>query len=795
MDYRLKDENMFKNYLKIAFRNLLRYKAFSFINIFGLALGMTCSILIMLWVKDELSYNKFHANLDNLYRVMREQHYPGSEDLITESAQGPLADALKKVFPEITHTTTISWNTEVLFAYGDKTVKENGLYVSPDFLQMFSFPLIKGDAKSALSEPNSVIITEGTAQKYFGSTDVLGKVYRINNESSYKVTGVMPDVPQNSSLWFDFLMPVDDYKNQPGNEWLKEWNNSGIRTMVMLRPDADKDVVDAKIEKFLKKFNPDANGDLFLQPMADVYLHPYFKPGRVAGGRIQYVRLFSVVAMFVLLIACINFMNLSTARSAKRAKEVGVRKVIGAVRSVLVGQFIGESVLISGLAILIAIALTQLFLPSFNELTGKFIKLQFSDPVFLASLALIALVTGILAGSYPALFLSSFKPVSVLKGTLKFSNKVALFRKGLVVFQFVLSAILIIATVVVYRQVDFMRSKDTGLNRENVAYITLEGNLVKRAELFKNELVQAPGIKAVGASHQNPIMIGNNGGGVEWKGKDPNTDILFSFLQTDYGFLNIMDINLKEGRFFSKEYGADSVKVVVNEEAVRLMGLKEPIGEKLRIWDTDVNIIGVVKDFNVKGLQAPMQPLIMFLGLESANYVMVRTEPGQTEQAIASLEKLVKKYNPNYPFDYHFLEQDFEDMFKSERVIGKLANYFAAIAILISALGLFGLAMFTAEQRTKEIGIRKVLGASVGGIVTMLSKDFLKLVLIANIIAWPLGWYLMHNWLQDYAFRVEINWWIFVAAGLATLLIALLTVSFQAIRAAVTNPVKSLRSE
>ncbi|PIQ21983.1 MAG: hypothetical protein COW65_05750 [Cytophagales bacterium CG18_big_fil_WC_8_21_14_2_50_42_9] len=786
---------MFKNYLKIAFRNLLRYKAFSFINIFGLALGMTCSILIMLWVKDELSYNKFHANLDNLYRVIEDQHYPGGEDLVLENSPGPLAEALKKEFPEITHATNISWNTQLLFAHHGKSFKEEGVYVSPDFLQMFSFSLLAGDAKTALSQPNSLIIDETLAKKYFGTTDALGKILKINNESSYKVTGVLHDVPKNSSLRFNFLMPVMDFKNQPGNEWLAEWGNNGIRTMVMLRPDADRKALNAKIEKILRKHNPDSSIDIFLQPVADMHLYPYFKPGRVTYGTIQFVRLFSVVAIFVLVIACINFMNLSTARSAKRAKEVGVRKVIGAVRSVLMGQFIGESILISVLAIFIAIGLAQLFLPVFNELTGKGIKLQFSDPVFLGTLTLIALVTGLLAGSYPAIFLSSFKPVTVLKGTLKFSNKVALFRKSLVVFQFGLSAVLIIGTVVVYRQVAFMRSKDIGLNRENVAYINLEGDLSKRAEAFKYELAQAPGIKAVGAASQSPIRVGNNGSGIEWPGKNPNANILFSFLQTDYGFINTMDIKLKEGRFFQKEYGADSVKVVVNEEAARLMGMKNPVGEKIKAGDTDVHIIGVVKDFNVMGLQRPMQPLLMFLGLENANYIMVRMAAGQTEKGIASLERLTKKYNPNYPFEYHFLDQEYEDMFKGEQVIGKLANYFAGIAIVISCLGLFGLALFTAEQRTKEIGIRKVLGASVGGIVAMLSQDFLKLVLVANIIAWPLGWYLMQNWLQDYAYRAELSWWIFAAAGLATLVIAFLTVAFQAIRAAIANPVQSLRSE
>jgi ABC-type antimicrobial peptide transport system permease subunit len=590
-------------------------------------------------------------------------------------------------------------------------------------------------------------------------------------------------------------MPVDDYEKEPDKTWLKSWGSNGIRTMVMLRPDADVKALTAKLEHFLRQHNPDTHIELFLQAAADMYLDSYFKPGRLPQGRRQYVHLFSVVAVFVLLIACINFMNLSTARSAKRAKEVGVRKVIGAVKAVLVGQFIGESLLIALLAVLVAMGLTQLSLGAFNALTDKQIRLDMADPGFVASLAGITLVTGLVAGSYPALFLSSFKPVTVLKGNFKFSGRVSLFRKGLVIFQFVLSAILIISTLVIYRQVNFIRNKNIGLTRENVAYVYLEGDLVKHVESFKRELSQAPGIRAVGAASQNPLQVGSNGGGIEWRGKDPKADILFSFLQTDYTFAQTMNIKLREGRFFSKAFGADSTKVLVNEEAVRLMGLQHPIGEKLKIQGQDMHIIGVVKDFHVTPMQSPMQPLIMTLSPEYTYYAFVRTEAGQTAQALASMEKLAKKYNPAYPFEYHFLDEDFEKMYRSEATIGQLANYFAGIAIAISCLGLFGLALFTAEQRTKEIGIRKVLGASVTGIVAMLSKDLLKLVLIANMIAWPLGWYLMKNWLQDYAFRVEMGWWIFVLAGLATLFIALLTVSFQAVRAALANPVRSLRRE
>ncbi|WP_026463563.1 ABC transporter permease [Adhaeribacter aquaticus] len=785
---------MFYNYFKIAIRNLLRYKAFSFINIFGLALGMTCSILIMLWVKDELSYDQFHSNLNNLYRVIEEQHYPGGEDLTMAATPAPLAEALKKDFPEITHAVTIIPGAGP-FTYQGKTFKETGLYTTPDFFQMFSFEFITGNPKTALTEPYSVIITETLAKKYFGNSSAFGKLFKVDNKDSYKVSGVVKDVPQNSSLEFSFVMPAADLIKQPGHEWLNNWKNNGPRTYVMLRRDANKKAVDAKIEKFIRKHNPDADIDIFLQGMEDMYLYNEFRAGRQAGGRIGYVRLFSVVAIFILIIACINFMNLSTARSAKRAKEVGVRKVIGAVRSVLVGQFIGESVLIAFFAILISLGLTLLFLPTFNGLTSKNINLSLVDPVFLLSVVGIALLTGVLAGSYPALFLSSFKPVTVLKGTLKFSSKVALFRKSLVVFQFVLSAILIISTLVVFRQVEFIRNKNIGLNRENVAYVAVEGDLIKHYKAYKHELEMAPGILSVSVSSQSPIMVSQNGGGVEWKGKDPSTNILFSYIRSDADFLKTMDIKLKEGRFFSEEFGADSTKIVINEEAARIIGIKNPIGESVSVWGDVYNIIGVVRNFDITSVHMNTQPLIIFYEPEAARYVFVRTKPGQTADALSSFEKLTIKYNPNFPFIANFLDQDFNKIYQGETVISKLANYFAAFAIIISCLGLFGLALFTAEQRTKEIGIRKVLGASVPGIVAMLSKDFLKLVLLANIIAWPLGWYFMYRWLQDYAFRTEINWWIFGFAGVATLVIALLTVSFQAIRAAMANPVKAIRTE
>ncbi|SIT94365.1 ABC transporter permease [Pontibacter indicus] len=785
---------MLKNYLKMAYRNLMRHKGFSLINISGLALGMTCSILILLWVKDELSFDRFHTHVDQLYRVLNVQHYPGADDLTTDSGPGQLGPAMQRELPEVQQAVRISWEQENLFSHGEKAIKGNGVYADSTFFQVFSFPLLQGDAAQVLQQPKTVVISDSLALKLFGTREAVGKLVKLNNTESYTVSGVMQSVPKNSSLQFEYVIPFADYAAM--HDWIKEWGNYSLRTYVQLQPGVDVAAFNEKIKPFLTKGDKGSRDtDLFVQPMKDIRLYSDFRKGKTESGLIMYVRLFSVVAVFLLLIACINFMNLATARSAKRAKEVGVRKAIGASKSSLVGQFMIESVLIAFLALFIAVNLTGMLLPAFNELTGKAVAFDLSDPTLLLLLLGVALFTGIVSGSYPAFFLSSFDPAVVLKGTVKLNDRVALFRKGLVVFQFMLSALLIVSTLVVYLQLHYIRTKDIGLQRENMVLIPVEGQMQDRYEVIKQELLRVNGITAVSASDQFALRMGANTSDVEWKGKEPGAAVLIDYMHMDYDLLETMGIRLKDGRTFSKDFGADTANYIINEEAARLMQLQEPVGQWLKLWGAEGRIIGLIENFQSRRMQVGAAPLIIKLDPANISFLYARVAPGQTTTALAAMESILQKHNPGFPFEYHFLDDMFERIYRSEAVISKLNNYFAGIAIFISCLGLFGLALFTAEQRKKEIGVRKVLGASVSGIVFMLSKDFLKLVLIANVVALPLSWYMMNRWLNDYANRTELSWWIFGVAFAATILIAMLTLSFHAIKTAMADPVDSLRTE
>ncbi|NDU97626.1 ABC transporter permease [Spirosoma terrae] len=784
---------MFRNYIKIAWRNIAKSKTFSFINVLGLALGMTSSLLILLWVQDERSINQFHEKGSRIYQVLENQQWTGNDISTTTATPGPLATALKAEIPEIERTVKMTWEEEKLLAVGDKSYKEKGRYASVDLFQIFSFPLVHGKPETALASPNAIVLSEKAAKKFFGKTDVVGRSIRVDNQEDHQITAVVKDVPETSSLQFDYVLPEEPFEKK--NDWLAKWDNNGIRTFVLLAENADVNAVNAKILHFIRKHNKDVTTTTtFLFPYQDYYLHSKFTNGKPDGGRIEYVRLFTIVAIFLMVIACINFMNLATARSAKRAKEVGIRKVVGAERSYLVGQFVGEAILMALMSIVIAVVLTQLLLPAFNTLTEKHIAIQYGNPVYWLTLLGLALLTGVVAGSYPALFLSSLQPVKVLKGSLRFKAGAVFLRQGLVVFQFALSLLLIIGTLIAGRQVDFIRTKNLGLDRENVVYMSLEGDLPKRFESFREELLRSPGIQSVSSSGNDPMAIGNSTIGVEWKGKAENDKTLFTQMPVSYDFLKTMKIKLLNGREFSKSIVTDSTNYIVNEEAARRMGMKQPVGQDLKFWGKPGKIVGLIKNFHLNSLRVAIEPLI--LRLDSTNYtLLVRTYPGQTERALKSMERLSRQFNPAYPFAYRFADESFREQYKSETLVGKLANYFAVIAIFIACLGLFGLAMFTAEQRTKEIGVRKVLGASVPSIVALLSKDFLKLVLIAIGIASPLAWWAMYNWLSDFAYRVDIEWWVFVLAGLVAVAIAQLTVSFQSIKAALMDPVKSLRSE
>jgi len=790
---------MIKNYFKIAWRNLLHNKTFSLINIFGLALGMTCSLLIMLWLKDELKKDKFHANDKRLFRVMENQYYSG--DISTFPASpGILAENIVKDVPEIEMASQMLWEEQPLFTVGDKFDKEKGRYVQKDFLRMFSFKLAKGDAGTALARPDAVVISKSLADKYFKGEDPIGKMIKIDNKENVIVTGVLDEIPELSSLKFDFLLSYDIWFKK--NDWAKEWDNNGPRCYVMLAPNASVDKVNAKIKNYIKSKKKDSNVELFLQNYGESYLYSNWDNGKQAGGRIEYVRIFSVVAIIILLIACINFMNLATARSLRRAREIGVRKVVGAGKRQLVAQFIGESTFVSFLAILLSLLIVALIIPSFNELTDKKLSIDLTDPSFLLILLGLTVVTGVISGSYPALFMSTLRPIVVLKGILKFKAGATYFRKGLVVFQFALSIILILGMIVIYRQINFINNKNLGFAKEDLLYMPLEGPMAKNFMAFKEELLKQPGIKNISSAQSSPLEVGSSTQGVRWPGKDTTKLILFSNNPITYDYLKTMGIELIGGRDFDPSFSLDTMNYLVNEAAARKIGYQDPVGKELTMWGDKGTIIGLMKDFHHNSLHVPIEPLILrlFKGswVSEGGYwgnVIIRTENGKSKQAIASMEKVFKQFNPGFPFKYYFTDDEIAKNYKAEHTVSKLSKYFAFLAIFISCLGLFGLVTFTAEQKTKEIGIRKVLGASVTGIVRMLSKDFLKLVLIATIIAFPVAWWLMHTWLDDFAYRIDIGWWVFVVAGIAALLIALLTISFQSIKAAIANPVKSLRTE
>lgn len=787
---------MIKNYLKTAWRNLLKNKTFSLINIMGLAFGMTCSLMIMLWVKDEMSVNKFHVNGNRIYRVMENQNYSGKISTF-ESTPGILAENIVKDIPEIEMASQFLWEEQPLFTVGNKFDKEKGRYVQKDFLKMFSFNLLKGDPKTALDRPDGVVISKKLADKYFKGEDPIGKMIRIDNKENVQVTGVLDEIPETSSIKFDFLMSYHRWWKD--NEWAHQWGNNGPRCFVMLKPNADPAKVNAKIKDYIKTKNPESNVELFIQNYLESYLYSKWEAGKLIGGRIDNVQIFSIVAVIILLIACINFMNLATARSLKRAREIGVRKAVGAFKSQLMGQFIGESLFVAFLALLVSIVLSLLILPTFNTVTEKQLSLDFTDPNFIVSVLLLTLITGLISGSYPALFMSSLNPIVVLKGSLKFRSGATLFRKVLVVFQFALSIILILGMIIVYRQIDFIHNKNLGFTRENLLYMPLEGDLPKNVNAFKQELLSYAGIKGVTTSAHNPVEVGSSTMGVRWPGKDTTKQLLFSNNPITFDYIKTMGIELVAGRDFSPEFGLDSNNYLINEAAARQIGYTDPVGKELTVWGVKGQIIGLMKDFHHNSLHVPIEPLILRLHLKSwgnpYGNVLVRTEPGKTTEAIASMEKLFKKYNPGFPFKYYFADQEIARNYKAEHTVSKLSKYFAFLAIFISCLGLFGLVTFTAEQRTKEIGIRKVLGASVPGIVRMLSKDFIQLVLIATVIAFPIAWWLTNNWLQNFSYRVSVGWAAFVIAGVAAVVIALITVSFQAIKAAMSNPVKSLRTE
>jgi ABC-type antimicrobial peptide transport system permease subunit len=801
---------MLKNYLKVAFRNIIRHKGYSFINVTGLALGMGCCLVIMLWVMHELSYDRFHKNADKIYRIEQDQFY-SERTFHVNVTPYPMAEGCKDEIPEIKHATPIPWVGTLLFRYQEKAFFERGaIAVPPDFLAMFTFPFIRGNKEGALDQPHSILITERMAHKYFGQEDPMGKVMTVNNEFDFTIRGVLEDEPSNSVIRFDMILPYD-FLQDLGGRALDSWGSNNIVTYVQLHEKAGIEEVGEKITDLrfrrvrehyeddaeeLKRFEERRKTRFMLRPLTDIHLHSYFGYSR-SMGNILYVYVFSVIALFVLLIACINFMNLSTARSAKRAREVGLRKVVGAVKRQLIGQFYGESILLAFIALIFAVVIVMLVLPEFSTFTEKDFTLgSLFQSKFIIGMLGVTFLTGLIAGSYPALFLSAVRPIQVLKGSLVSGSKGALFRKTLVVLQFTLSIMLIIGTIVIYNQVNFMRSKDLGYDKEHLLYIPLRGDTRENFDFLKQELLKDPMVLNVTGTGHPPAQIGSNTSGFDWPGKDPNYSILVSVNAVGYDYPETMKIEMVEGRSFSEEFTTDTADAFMgNEEMVRIMAMESAVNRRLSYGDADGTIIGVMKNFHFQALDRKIEPLAIYMEPERLNYMVMRLRAGHIPAAIEYVKSGWERVIPTYPFDYKFVDQDIDQMYRDWQNVGNLLKYFTILAILIASLGLFGLASFTAEQRTKEIGIRKVLGASVGNLVLLISREFTRWVLVANLIAWPISYYIMSNWLQEFDYRISLAWWIFVLTGILALLIALLTVGYQSVRAALADPVKALKYE
>ncbi|MEJ0056049.1 MAG: ABC transporter permease [Bacteroidota bacterium] len=789
---------MFKNYLLVAIRNIFRNKLFSGVNILGLAFGIGSALLIFLWVNDELRVDKFHARVDRIYRVMENQQYTDGRLFTFASTPGPMAPFIKDKYPEIVLASRFTWPVNELFQVDDKSFFEEGRYAEQDFLDMFSFSLASGDIATSLKNKNSIVISKAMAEKFFGKEDPVGKVLLMNTKHSFTVTGVLNPLPKNSSLQFEYILPFQFFWDE-NISWLDQWDNNNIRTYVMLEEGANVTDFGNKFENELKEHVEKTETKLFIQPFGDTYLYGDFENGKQAGGRIESVRIFLIVAAFVLIIACINFMNLATAQASKRAKEVGLRKVIGAFPHQLFRQFMGESFFTVLVSSAIAILLVMIALPGFNELTSKNLGLFLLDVRVILIFVGIILFTAFLAGSYPAIFISDYKPVEVLKGQLKSGSKASVFRKLLVVAQFSISIVLIISTIVVFRQMNFMEKKDIGFVRDNVFYMFMQGDMNKNFEVMRNQLLADPAIESVSASSQLPIEIGNSTTGVSWEGKGEDEKILFANLDVDYDFIGMMKMEMVEGRAFDRNIVTDSTNYIVNEKAAAKFGFKNGTADQdLTMWERKGKIIGVVKDFNFGSLNNPIEPLILRIPRLNQQYygsVLIRAKENQTAGALKAAEKATKDFAAAYPFRYSFLNQDWEDMYKSEARQGKLFNVLAALSIFISCLGLFGLSAFSAERRTKELGIRKVLGASRPGLVGLMGKEFAVLVLIAAVVGCPVGWYFMDQWLSGYAFHVEVGWVSLALAASACLSVSLLTVAYHSLKVSAANPANSLRYE
>ena len=785
-----------KNFFKIAYRNLLRNKAFSFINIAGLAIGMASSMLVLLWINNEISFDDFHEKKDRIYEAWNKAEFSGDLQCWNVTPK-VLAGTLQKDLPEVEQAVRVDWGSNYLFSVGEKKLSDKGVIVDSNFLTVFTFPLIKGKPSTVLADMHSIVVTEAFAKKLFGNEDPMGKTVTIDNKDNFTITGVLKNIPKNTRFQFQYLVPWAYMRSQGNDD--NYWGNNSTRTYVLLKQNASFASANAKIKTLRVKYEPsEPRWQMFLYPMSKWRLYSSFTNGvEDGGGRIQYVRLFAIVAAIIILIACINFMNLSTARSEKRAREVGIRKVVGASKRGLITQFIGESVLLAFIAGVFAVIIVQLSLSGFAKLIDEELAIDYGNIYFWFVFAAFILITGLLAGSYPAFFLSSFQPVKVLKGTFQKSNALVTPRKVLVVLQFTFAIIFITCTIIVKQQILHAQDRETGYNKDNLVYHFLTGDLDKNYPLVKNELLSS-GIASSVTKTSAPLTQGwSDSWGFEWDGKDPNDKTDFDRYCADEGLGKTAGLQFVQGRDFNlAQYPTDSTGIIINESALKVMKFKNPIGQIIKDNGIDWHVVGVIKDFILQSPYNPTKPMAIEGAKGWFNVIHIKFNPASSTAAnLKKAEAVFKKYNPQYPFEYKFIDEEYIKKFDNEKRVGTAAGLFAGLTILISCLGLFGLATYMAENRIKEIGIRKVLGASISSIASLMSADFLKLVTISVLIATPAAWWAMSEWLKNYPYHVSIEWWVFIMAGVVALLIALATVSYQAVKAAVANPVKSLRTE
>ena len=785
---------MLKNYIRVTVRNLFKNPVYSFINITGLAVGIVCCILILLWVNDEVSYDKFLPKYKKLAQVWINAEFDGKINSWT-SVPLPTYEAMKTADSKIKNSCVTGWGSSHLLTLGEKRITNDGYWVSEEFLEMFEFPLLYGDPSTVLDEPSSIVLTESLAKSLFGNEDPLGKMIRLDDEADVKVTGILKDVPQNSSFEFEYLIPWK--LREQLNEWVREnkdnWGNNSFQVFVELDQGDDLLSVEGNVKDMLVEHSEHGfMRYLFLHPVERWRLYSNFENGIATGGRSDYVQLFTAIALLIIVIACINFMNLATARSERRAREVGIRKSVGSGRGQLIAQFIGESIFISIISYSVALLLAILLLPFYNDLVEKELYIDFTSSLFWIFTGVVILVTGIISGSYPAFYLSSFRPVKVLKGKVTLGKNASSPRKVLVILQFGVSMILIIGTIVIIQQIKLAKNRTLGYDQEKLISVDKTGELSDNYDALKTELLQSGAVAGVTVSNSKITSINSNNF-LGWPGKPEDLRVIFTTITTEYDYCQTMGIEVLMGRDFSKDYKSDTAAIIVNKAALDLMGLEDPIGTQLDLWGRKRELIGVIDNVLMGSVYSEVKPLFMIID-DWGGSITVRLS-GDIQNSLATVKSIFEKHNPAYPFEYDFVDVDYQKKFTTINMTSRLANLFAILTIFITGLGLFGLAAYTAEQRTKEIGIRKVLGASVSGLIQLMSYDFSKLVIISFLLSSPLAWYLLNSYLERYPLRTEIMWWIFPLTGLIALIFAIVIVSTQALKAATANPVKSLRNE